>query len=83
MHDTWSFYGDNEDVGVNLTTSYSWRTMGTDGSSDLIGRHGTIRGSNLQNVFSKKFSAIQRPKLISSGMVYTSWIQLYAPNHRL
>ncbi|KAG0560772.1 hypothetical protein KC19_9G012100 [Ceratodon purpureus] len=68
VHDTRSFYGETEGAGLNSTKNYSWRTVETDGSSDIIGRHGNVRGSNLQNVSSKKFSPIQRPKLISSGM---------------
>lgn len=44
--------------------NYSWRTVETDGPADMMGRHGTLRGSTLRNTSNKSMSASQRPKLI-------------------
>lgn len=63
-NDNRSLYGEFGVNGMDSFANYSWRTVETDGPADMMGRHGTLRGSTLRNTSNKSMSASQRPKLI-------------------
>lgn len=63
--------GETGGNALGLSTRLSWRTVETDGPADMIGRHGTLRGSTLRNATRANLSQIQRAKPLLGGLVST------------